>query len=70
MSVPALSYSNLGRNQVALDLYEQTLDLRKRLLGDEHPNTHMSNYCTALVSLNVAGYSGLFCLPNKPICDR
>lgn len=38
----ALSYSNLGRNQEALDLYEQTLDLRKLLLGNEHLNTHIS----------------------------
>ena len=26
--------------------------------------------CTAHVSLNVTGYSGLFCSPNNPICDR
>ena len=26
--------------------------------------------CTAHVSLNVTRYSGLFCSPNNPICDR
>ncbi len=27
-------------------------------------------YCTAYDSFNVTGYQGLFCLLNKPFCDR
>ena len=35
----AVSYSKVGQHQEATNLYKQTLELRKRVLGDEHPDT-------------------------------
>ena len=35
----AVSYLHLGKDQEAMHLYKQTLELRKRVLGDEHPGT-------------------------------
>jgi tetratricopeptide (TPR) repeat protein len=35
-------YSNLGRQQEAIELREEVLKARKRTLGDEHPNTLVS----------------------------
>ena len=33
------SYSILGQDKEAMRLREQTLELRKRILGNEYPNT-------------------------------
>ena len=38
----ALSYSDLGRRQEAVELEEKVLEARKRTLGDEHPSTLVS----------------------------
>ena len=43
-------YENLGRNQKGLDLHEQALEIRRKRLGDTHPDTGMSimGYASAL----------------------
>jgi hypothetical protein len=38
----AMSYSNLGRQQEAIELGEEVLKARKRTLGEEHPDTLVS----------------------------
>ncbi|MCJ1231588.1 hypothetical protein MMC12_008266 [Toensbergia leucococca] len=35
----ASSYSDLGRRQEAVELEEKVLKVRKRILGEEHPDT-------------------------------
>ena len=44
----AVSYYTLSRDQEAMQLYQQTLELRKRALGDEHPDTLQSMHNLAL----------------------
>ena len=40
----AMSHSNLGRLQDAIELGEKVLEARKRTLGEEHPGTLLSIY--------------------------
>ena len=42
MNVLALFCSKLGRNREASQLRQRTLEARKRVLGDEHPDTLLS----------------------------
>ncbi|KAH8834496.1 hypothetical protein DL96DRAFT_1580766 [Flagelloscypha sp. PMI_526] len=45
MSNLALTYRNLSKHQDALDLHERTLEMRRRILGEEHPNTCSGLQC-------------------------
>ena len=38
MSNLALSYSDLGRHQEALEMREKTLEFRRRVLPENHPS--------------------------------
>lgn len=38
----ASNYSTLDRHEEAMHLHKQTLELRKRVLGDQHPDTLQS----------------------------
>ena len=44
----ALTYSEVGRRQEALQLTEQVVEARKRTLGEEHPDTLSSMHALAL----------------------
>ena len=39
MNILAASYSIFGQDHEAVQLFEQTTEVRKRVLGDEHPDT-------------------------------
>jgi Tetratricopeptide repeat len=49
----AVSYSNLGQMKEAAQLHEETLEIRRRALGFEHPDTLWSTNNLAMSYSNL-----------------